>query len=279
VFPIRTSAIPKAFQLDTTGLENLLIPRDAKFFKVESEILRQQRYYISREDYLHQVLNFNLMLDQKFGQGEGINFTHGENAEDLKSNPPSKKWKCYFKLDHKAFKKKGYEFSHFMTTDGYSCSIIFEKKHTKASFQENDRYINSMSINERYMFSRRTIVGIDPGVNNIFTAVTPCLSEELFIKDPSESHSELIRFFYSKRDRKRKKKSSFFSSKRKSFISAQPAQGYDGTGFVNIDNLERKLREYNHKTVDLEKYISYVHVKVVANEELYLRKLLESEDC
>ena len=113
----------------------------------------------------------------------------GLKVEDFQFNT-DKIWKEHFnglfnnKKNKKIIKKKDYVFNEMISTDGYAVSVILRHITEKKGFGKNKKkkmksfndfpYISELNDDKLEELKKSTLVGIDPGVNNILTCVDFC---------------------------------------------------------------------------------------------------------
>lgn len=84
-------------------------------------------------------------------------------------------WKCLFNFKSKHLNNKNYTFNNSICTDGYSVSIHQisknEGKIKKAVFDDNFKYLDELTKNEKKILSDQIIIGVDPGKKNLFQMI------------------------------------------------------------------------------------------------------------
>jgi len=142
-FPLRKNIIPKYIPLDTTTIIHLL---------------------------------FDKKLDRKMIRNE---YLRNGNTKRKASTI----WKFLFKTDNRCFKKKGYTFNNMIYTDGYGCSILLIRNDLynpnnkiqirtikKPNGYNDYKYISNISNKERNKLDKYSVVGIDPGKEDLIYA-------------------------------------------------------------------------------------------------------------
>ena len=89
-------------------------------------------------------------------------------------------WDMFFKTNNKAFIKNGYTFNRRISTDGVGCSILLVrndlydplKKVTVRQIKKpkgytDDVYVNELTEDDKIECSKRMLVGVDPGKNDL----------------------------------------------------------------------------------------------------------------
>ena len=176
-----------------------------------------------------------------------------------KNTPRNEIWKKHVNLDQKIFQKKGYKFAGSIYTDGIGVSILFARqdkykpsKRMKLSYRKpfgyhSEKYLSSLSIEEKEKLSGRTIVGIDPGKCDLIYATK-------IVKNKTTNKNETITFRYSKEQRKFETKTRKYQ---KIDLKRRKKKG--------ITKLEDTLCEINSKTNNYTEFKKYIKEKTKVN--------------
>lgn len=208
-FSLRKSWIPKYVDIDTSALIDILgdssfkkemreenkvikiqadLLLDEEITKLEAEInnlgikigeLKKKRNVKAKDDLMKMVEKL-ISLNAELSDKKNPNKRKGKQMYDFQY----KIWDKYFKTNSKLFKRKGYEFGHFIQTDGIGISIRFVKKMPKKDNKEakkdvkvnitNDtdiKYIHCLDATELETLKNANKVYIDPGKNNLIYCV------------------------------------------------------------------------------------------------------------
>ena len=250
VFPLRTDNIPKNVSLDTTAIVN--------FFGVSQWESEPKSYFLK---------NIHINKD--------------------------KIWRWYLNLDKKVFRKRGYVFSGFMETDGVSCSIVFQdtesynrktqnllsrkrKRHqmefessegkVKEEHQEIKEEVKDQVL-KKYSYSKEEDqyfdqVQIDP--TKKFVAIDPnkrdllfCISHKEFKDDDDDNRfpKRKLEYFTKLRFTQNEIRKKTKATKYRRIIQ-------DKRRSSGVKEIEQELSEYNHKTLDFDKYKDYLGKKI-----------------
>ena len=154
-------------------------------------------------------------------------------------------WNHYFKLDKRAFSRKGYDFFHSIDTDGFNCTLKFIKKgadykkyEKRNKFEWSPPKIEDLTPEERQEVLKHPLVGCDPGKGVLLQIVG--------------DNRKTLR--YTQRQRTAESKHVKYRKIRQSIKSSD-----------NIKEIERPLNDVNSMTVDIERFKSYIRVKSSIN--------------
>ena len=190
-------------------------------------------------------------------------FNKKGNAECFKNINKYKDeiWNKYFKMNLRAFKKKGYEFNYIMKTDGISCSLIFVKKghknkkgksvQSKKEKKENAEKINE--LNNRYIEDQKNIKEI---LNNKkIVTIDPNYSDLIYSID-----NEGNKFRYTRDQRRLETRTKKYAKIVKKINDKEEIKFKINNKEINatITEIQNELAKYNSKTCDLKKFLEYV---------------------
>jgi hypothetical protein len=232
VFPLRSEIIPKNFRIDSTTLANLLY---------SSEGSKKRKL-------------------------EGHSMTW---KEAVKKENQTSLWSLYFKTDKKCFHVKkdthNYTFHHQIETDGVSCSILLIrkdkagskvgllKKPSKADIanqkDEEDKYIDDLSPEERNTLQHKKVVGIDPNMSDLIFCVD---------SDTKDQH----KFRYTQNQRRKETKGKKYRGillnlKRTTVVEDKSVQDW-----------EIALSKFNKKSLKFYEFQEYLREKNSLNKRL-----------
>ena len=190
-------------------------------------------------------------------------FNKKGNAECFKNINKYKDeiWNKYFKMNLRAFKKKGYEFNYIMKTDGISCSLIFVKKghknkkgksvQSKKEKKENAEKINE--LNNRYIEDQKNIKEI---LNNKkIVTIDPNYSDLIYSID-----NEGNKFRYTRDQRRLETRTKKYAKIVKKINDKEEIKFKINNKEISatITEIQNELAKYNSKTCDLKKFLEYV---------------------
>ena len=166
-------------------------------------------------------------------------------------------WKEHFnglfnnKKNKKIIKKKDYVFNEMISTDGYAVSVILRHITEKKGFCKNKKkkmksfndfpYINELNDDKLEELKKSTLVGIDPGVNNILTCV--------------DNNKNVLKYTKCQRQVE-----CGYKNKTKVFKKEKE----------QLNEIEGKLSDYNSKTVDFNKFKNFIKTKNKINSDLFI---------
>jgi len=164
-----------------------------------------------------------------------------ENQHDI--------WNNLLNLNNKAFKNKHYQFHYQIQTDGISCSLLFIRKDLKdkkwgskvPTLQEQEFHnIEDLSTEQLTEVASRNIVGCDPGKRSL-----------VYMMD---SNGNKLQYTAPQRKRESKAKTN------QRILLVEKKRN-------NIIEKETHLSFQNSKSVDYEKFKSYIQEKDKLNKE------------
>ena len=229
-FPQRKSLVPKYVTLDTTLLVNILMKK-------------QKRYY---------TMNILKLRDEI--------------------------WSAFFKTGKSVFRKNGYTFSNQISTDGISCSILLIrndlydpiKKVTirtvrKPADYKNDIYVDDLTSECKRKIQTSTIVGIDPGVEDLIYATNG--DTKIITKADGRKKHKTTTFRYSRMQRRKETKSRKYSKieendKKQSIINGKTVKQIESKlSSVNfnsciLSNIKKNIKLKNKTNAILSEYYS-----------------------
>ena len=172
----------------------------------------------------------------------------GELLKAVKANQHDV-WNSILNLSKKTFRNKHYQFHYQIQTDGISCSLLFIRKDlkdkkwgSKVPVMEEQQFYNIEDLSKEQLdeLSHRTIVGCDPGKRNL-----------VYMMDDKGNKLQ-----YTAPQRKRESK---LKTNQRIIMVEKKRNG--------IIEKETQLSFQNSKSVDYEKFRSYVQEKDKLNKE------------
>jgi hypothetical protein len=180
---------------------------------------------------------------------DGNKIKKGELLKNIKDNQRDI-WNGFLNLNHKTFKNKHYQFHHQIQTDGISCCLLFIRKDLKdkkwgskvPTLPERDFYnIEDLSKEQLDELKPRNIVGCDPGKRSL-----------VYMMD---SNGKKLQYTAPQRKMESKAKCN-----QRILLEEKKKQGIIG--------LETELSSENSKSVDYEKFKSYLVEKDKLNKKV-----------
>jgi hypothetical protein len=180
---------------------------------------------------------------------DGNKTKKGELLKNIKDNQHDI-WNGFLNLNHKVFNNKHYQFHHQIQTDGISCCLLFIRKDLKdkkwgskvPTLPEQDFYnIEDLSKEQLDELKPRNIVGCDPGKRSL-----------VYMMD---SHGKKLQYTAPQR-----KKESKAKCNQRILLEEKNKHGIIG--------LETELSSENSKSVDYEKFKSYLVEKDKLNKKV-----------
>ena len=180
---------------------------------------------------------------------DGNKTKKGELLKNIKDNQRDI-WNGFLNLNHKVFKNKHYQFHHQIQTDGISCCLLFIRKDLKdkkwgskvPALPEQDFYnIEDLSKEQLEELKPRNIVGCDPGKRSL-----------VYMMD---SNGKKLQYTAPQRKMESKAKCN-----QRILLEEKKKHGVIG--------LETELSSENSKSVDYEKFKSYLVEKDKLNKKV-----------
>uniref|UniRef100_A0A6C0I451 Transposase n=1 Tax=viral metagenome TaxID=1070528 RepID=A0A6C0I451_9ZZZZ len=177
---------------------------------------------------------------------DGNKTKKGELLKNIKDNQRDI-WNGFLNLNHKTFKNKHYQFHHQIQTDGISCCLLFIRKDKKwgskvPTLSEQDFYnIEDLSKEQLDELKPRNIVGCDPGKRSL-----------VYMMDGNGKKLQ-----YTAPQRKMESKA---KCNQRILLVEKKKHGIVG--------LETELSSENSKSVDYEKFKSYLVEKDKLNKKV-----------
>lgn len=163
-------------------------------------------------------------------------------------------WSNFFKFDTRKFKKKKYGFKYFIKTDGVSCSLIFAKINENGNFCKESK--NKVKIEEPYIEEQYNVqnilkkykVGVgDPNYGNLIQM--------------ENEKGDIYR--YTRNQRNQESGTKKYTNIRENELNTKVVGG------KTIKERQNKLSGYNSKTINCNKFFSYLKGKYEGQMILY----------
>jgi hypothetical protein len=171
-------------------------------------------------------------------------------------------WNLYFRTDSRCFRgrnKGKYKFHYMIETDGVACSVLLvwnepiakEDKINKKEDMPKELYFDDI-VNDKKLDELRAkrMVAIDPGKSDLIYCT-------------SGNGKEAVHFRYTQNQRNKESKKNVH--KKRILKEKKHTVGDEN----NVIRLETELSNFNHKTVDFDKYLEYVTKKNEVNSKLF----------
>jgi hypothetical protein len=224
-------------------MNNVLEKQESKLFQP----LSLRNNIIPKHIILDTACLISLFSPEK--DKDGNKTKKGELLKNIKDNQHDI-WNGFLNLNHKTFKNKHYQFHHQIQTDGVSCCLLFIRKDLKdkkwgskvPALPEQDFYnIEDLSKEQLDELKPRNIVGCDPGKRSL-----------VYMMD---SNGKKLQYTAPQRKIESKAKCNqriLITEKKKN----------------KINECETELSTENSKSVDYEKFKSYLIEKDKLNKRV-----------
>ena len=172
-------------------------------------------------------------------------------------------WCLFFKTQKKCFynhERYKYRFNYMIETDGVGCSIqlirkdLFGRTHIRQSkhLVQSEKYINEVPIET---LQQKRLVAIDPNLSDLLYCV-------------SKTQDEVVKLRYTQNQRRKETKSKEYLRSMEKFKSETVIEGQTVIQLEAQFSQEMNEHEYSHKTLNFEKFQSYVRYKNLINRKL-----------
>lgn len=259
VLPLIRANIPGTTMLFTADLLHLLPEEfmvDANGVRVTKASLREESATPKKRD-----ADGNLLCK---GKDPERTFTNAEWAarEDKRIQGQIKMWSMILDFSKRPLRSgPEWRFDTKMQTDGVSCSLYMEKRSVQTmkkvdkgdAFKQHDKelYVQDLSNDDRLELSRRRLISVDPGKNNII------MCYENGTADYDEENRILIdkgrTFRYTKKQRDHETKKKEHQKAAEERKKKQPPLGEK-----TLKQWEDALSNFNSKTVDPTLFREYI---------------------
>ena len=222
VLPLRTSVAPMHVTLDTATLAQLLFKSRA---------------------FDHLGMNVSTLVEKATSYKKEI-------------------WAAIFRTNERIFHStSNYVFDHMIRTDGVSCCVVHRRHDVEAGYHVGRRrkrpvretYVDELSADERraLMATEKTIVGVDPGMDNL-----------LFFSTEERRKGETVQFRYTQAQRRCETKKRKFEKKELAMRTTTVVEGR------TVAEWESSLSNHNFKTVSFDKFKECIRAKLQVNAKL-----------
>jgi hypothetical protein len=234
---------PFAYLKGMLYMNSVLEKQDSKLFQP----LPLRNNIIPKHIILDTACLVSLFCPEK--DKDGNKTKKGELLKNIKDNQRDI-WNEFLNLNHKTFKNKHYQFHHQIQTDGISCCLLFIRKDLKdkkwgskvPTLPEQDFYnIEDLSKEQLDELKPRNIVGCDPGKRSL-----------VYMMDGNGKKLQ-----YTAPQRKMESKA---KCNQRILLEEKKKHGIVG--------LETELSSENSKSVDYEKFKSYLVEKDKLNKKV-----------
>ena len=185
------------------------------------------------------------------------------NKSDYSNQGNTKKhedkiWKFFFRTEKKVFSKTDFSFHHMIYTDGVGVSILFLRhdlvgKRLPSAKKSVSLELYIDELNDYSTLQYKKIVGIDPGKEDLIYCV-----------DDASKDANVFRYSQNQRRKETKMK------KYNNIILAMKTNKIQGEGTnKSIIEYETELSNYNRKTLQIDKFKTYINEKNRINNILF----------
>ena len=193
------------------------------------------------------TLVYLLLRKEQGKKGEYSNQGNTKKHED-------KIWNFFFRVEKKVFCKTNFSFHHMISTDGVGVSILFIREDLVGKRLPNAKkgISRELYIDELTNYSslqEKKIIGIDPGKEDLIYCV-----------DDSSKDANVFRYSQNQRRKETKMK------KYNNIILAMKTNKIHGKSVIEY---ETELSTYNRKTLQIDKFKSYINEKNRINNMLF----------
>jgi hypothetical protein len=167
-------------------------------------------------------------------------------------------WNFFFRTEKKVFRKTGFSFHHMISTDGVGVSVLFIRddlvgKRLPSAKKGISRELYIDELNDYSSLQNKKIVGVDPGKEDLIYCV-----------DNASKDANIFRYSQNQRRKETKMK------KYNNIILAMKTNKIEGEGTnKSVIDYETELSLYNRKTLQIDKFKTYINVKNRINNILF----------
>ena len=163
-------------------------------------------------------------------------------------------WKFFFRTEKKVFHKTDFSFHHMISTDGVGVSVLFLRddlvgKRLPSAKKGVSKELYIDELNDYSALRDKTIVGIDPGKEDLIYCV-----------DNASKDANVFRYSQNQRRKETKMK------KYNNIILGMKTNKIQGKSVIEY---ETELSLYNRKTLQIDKFKTYVNEKNQINHVLF----------
>ena len=172
-------------------------------------------------------------------------------------------WGLFFKTEKKCFYNKAshrYRFNHMIETDGVGCSIqlIHQDLFGRVNLhQPRNRFVMEKYIHETAVevLRNKTLVAIDPNLSDLLYCVT-------------KDDDQVIKLRYTQNQRRKETKSKEYQRSLEEFKASTIIEGQTVIQWETQFSQDIDQNQCHHKTLNFEKFRSYVRYKNLLNSKL-----------
>jgi hypothetical protein len=190
----------------------------------------------------------NLLLRKE--QGKKSDFSNQGNTKKHED----KIWKFFFRTEKKVFRKNDFTFHHMISTDGIGVSILFlrddlvgKRLPSAKKGISHELYIDELT--DYSTLQNKKIVAVDPGKEDLIYCV-----------DDASKDANVFRYSQNQRRKETKMK------KYNNIVLAMKTNKIQGKSVIDY---ETELSTYNHKTLQIDKFKTYINEKNRINNMLF----------
>jgi hypothetical protein len=187
-------------------------------------------------------------------QGNKTDFNNKGNTKKHED----KIWRFFFRTEKKVFRKTDFSFHHMISTDGVGVSVLFLRedlvgKRLPSAKRCVSRELYIDELNNYSGLQDKKIVGVDPGKEDLIYCV-----------DDASKDANIFRYSQNQRRKETKMK------KYNNIILAMKTNKIQGEGTnKSVIEYETELSLYNRKTLQIDKFKTYVNEKNRINNILF----------
>ena len=193
------------------------------------------------------TLVYLLLRKEQGKKSDYINQGNTKKHED-------KIWKFFFRTEKKVFRKTDFSFHHMISTDGVGVSVLFIRDDLVGKRLPNakrgvsrEMYIDE--LNDYSGLQDKKIVGVDPGKEDLIYCV-----------DDASKDANVFRYSQNQRRKETKMK------KYNNIILGIKTNKIQGKSVIEY---ETELSNYNRKTLQIDKFKTYINEKNRINNMLF----------
>jgi hypothetical protein len=190
----------------------------------------------------------NMLLRKE--QGNKCDYSNQGNTKKYED----KIWTFFFRTEKKVFRKNDFSFHHMISTDGVGVSILFirddlvgKRLPSARKCVSKELYIDE--LNDYSTLQDKKIVGVDPGKEDLIYCV-----------DDASKDANVFRYSQNQRRKETKMK------KYNNIILAMKTNKIKGKSVIEY---ETELSNYNRKTLQIDKFKTYINEKNRINNMLF----------
>jgi hypothetical protein len=194
----------------------------------------------------------NMLLRKE--QGKKSDYSNQGNTKKHED----KIWKFFFRTEKKVFHKTDFSFHHMISTDGVGVSVLFIRddlvgKRLPSAKKDTSKELYIDELNDYSSLQNKTIIGVDPGKEDLIYCV-----------DNSSKDANIFRYSQNQRRKETKMK------KYNNIILGMKTNKIQGEGTnKSVIEYETELSNYNRKTLQIDKFKTYINEKNRINHILF----------